>query len=249
MNSFLATVIAAAMLCGSAANAQAQQNIITANLIAGEKVEYDHRRSPRDTSYEVAFRCNVPAMSIGAVTLAHIGGASGSKHDIEVAERVTFGPGGHMVASEISGSDYSDSRFPKVVVLGMRFEDHQHVILIHARDEIPADYRVYCDAVSVPEQFGWALLKTMLSAAMREYVQPQTGISDNVSLALDVALTLAKNDNVLAIGMDVFRHEVRSQLNQKYPDNPDLVNFLTAFSFNMIEGVYKRAFYEVSGFR
>jgi hypothetical protein len=182
----LATVLAALVLLSGGQKANAQP-VISADLQPGQVTTYQHRVNPRDKGYEIAYRCTVPPLSIGVVTLARVGRDTGSKHDVEVAARLSLDSQGRIVANDIIAADNGSNGFPKVVPIGPpSFDTVSHLFVIHARDNIPATYRVYCNSISIPEKVGMAVLKTALTALFREYAPPEVANDQNISRALSL---------------------------------------------------------------
>jgi hypothetical protein len=155
---------------------------------------------------------------------------------------------GNITASDIIAHDYGSNTLPKVVFIEPDADTTDRLVVIHARDDIPATYRLYCDYVSIPEQVGWATAKTIANAIFRN-AAPDAASDDNIGRALTLGLSLAQRNNVMAIGLDEFREEIILQLEKQFPDSPNLVIFLTAFTVDVVQEGYKHAFYEMSGFR
>lgn len=237
-------MLAAAAVAGAVAlAAPAEARLITQELKAGESTIYEHRLVAHDKAYSIAYTCTVPTGAAGVVTLAKQTGGP-SRHDLEVADRIVRDGPLHIRSTGIVAQQNGGAPYPSVVIIPPDFSGPiSWPIVVHARDEQPARYRVYCDSVNLFEQAAWAAAETALVAFLSG-----SGLDagDNVGQAANLGLSLIMRDNLLAVGLDAAREEMLIELARQFPNDKLTMRFFGAFLANVLQATYKSAVYEMS---
>lgn len=217
-------------------------NVIEAALGSGQGTTYSTSQSDFG-QYSIAFRCTVPAWSIGAITIAKQEN-SPSSHGIEIVDQVRavhgeqwYETGGLIARGE------SDGTLPAVAFIPFTNVERSHIVVIHGDDQNPdVVYRLYCSSVHVGRQALYAVLEGLATYA---FAGSDLG-SDNVGRAFGLGLALLQRNNVLAVGIDVAREEMLIGLREVMPNNPALVTTIVAFYMNVVQEMYNDALYEMS---
>lgn len=217
-------------------------NVIEAELGPGQSTTYSTSQSDFG-QFSIAFRCTVPAWSIGAITIAKQESRP-SSHGIEVVNRVRSVHGEQWYETEdVIVQGESNGTLPAVVLIPFTNVERSHIVVIHGDDENPdVVYRLYCSSVHVGKQALFAVIEGLATYA---FAGSDLG-SDNVGRAFGLGLALLQRNNVLAVGIDVAREEMLIGLRELMPNNPALVTTIVAFYMNVTQEMYNDALYEMS---
>jgi hypothetical protein len=212
-------------------------------LKPGEMLTETQFTSEQD--YDYALRCEVPAFSLGVVTLAKVTPGP-SRVDLQIVDKVwgDDDDAHHLRTEGIIAASEGGGQFPQVLVLPVSSERRAPVVAFLGKDENPASYRLYCDNVNPAEVLFLSALRAAWVALQGS--NPDIKTSDNVNRGINAALSVIQRDNVLAIGLDAAREEAMIQLTKEYPDNDVLLTFFGAVIDNTLQDVYKHALWEMS---